>query len=176
MLYKIVAKLDRSTPPGEYRATLASTEGETPVQLHVEPCVRLGLFPGNLIFHGNAGSKPEAHLLLVNKGNVPLEIPDAVTVSMCNDKGLEKAYTSALLTKSNDLNTLFSHFIDRLRATHGGLLTLTFLDGSGSLEPGQRRAAVIKADFSPRLAGGESYHGLLTLHSASQIVSAIVTS
>jgi len=174
-LRKLSVKLDYCTPPGDYHATLKSDNVKLPIVIHVEAHPRLAISPSRLEFVGKAGSKPRAHLLFINKGNVPLEIPKAVTVSMCDDKGLDKAYTSTLLMESSEIGTMFTHFVNNLRASHGGLLPAKIIQGSGLLGLRQQISAIVEAEFSARFLAGHSYHGILTINSTSQLIGATVT-
>ncbi len=169
------ARFDRSTPPGEYHARLVSADAELPVVVHVEAHPRLRISPAVLVFSAAEGSKPRATVILTNKGNVPLDIPAATTVSLCRDDGLDDALTSALLTDSDEFEELFRHFVERLRALHGGLLPLRFLSGSGLLAAGRSVAAVVEAEFSPRLAAGHGYHGGIVIHGSRLQVAVTVT-
>lgn len=68
--------LDAQTPPGVYEASVSIGKTEVPVRLSVHPFIEVSLAPDSLYLVGlEAGRTHEADVLLVNEGNVPVEVP-----------------------------------------------------------------------------------------------------
>ncbi len=72
----VTFSLDERTPPGEYHASIKIDDKEHEIQLIVQPSLAVEISPRNLNFIGaKPGQIHKATLLLVNNGNVPVQIP-----------------------------------------------------------------------------------------------------
>jgi hypothetical protein len=72
----VTTSLDPSTPPGSYRAKVRVGSRQHDVELIVQPRVAVRVTPRELHFVGvGPGRGHEAQVLLVNEGNVPVQVP-----------------------------------------------------------------------------------------------------
>lgn len=73
---EVSTSLDPSTPPGAYRAKVRVGSQQRNVEMLVQPRFAVRLTPRELHFVGVGPSQAhEAKLLLVNEGNVPVQVP-----------------------------------------------------------------------------------------------------
>lgn len=159
---RVRLKLDRSTPPGTYRATLRDAEGNArDITVAVEPRRRLRVRPNALRLQGDPGSVVSATLMVTNRGNVAVDIADTQVTGLFDDDGIEAALASAYRQQSGDVNAIVGHLFERLREAHGGLLKLRVVEGAGPLAPGDGRAVRFETRLAEKLRAGHAYHGML---------------
>jgi hypothetical protein len=157
-------RLPRNTPPGQYGGSVELADGRREaVNLTVERRPRVRVTPGTLHLSGAAGAAVQAGLLLENRGNVPLEIDEALVTGVFDDNGIETALAAAYRLQSDDLNLIVSTVFSRLREAHGGLLKLRVVEGAGTLAAGERRLLLLETTLGAKLQPGHGYHGVLKL-------------
>jgi hypothetical protein len=157
-------RLPPETPPGQYEGSLEYADGRRqPLHLTVEPRPRIRVSPGTLRLSGAAGARVQAQLHLENRGNVPLQIDEALVTGVFDDNGIETALASAYRLQSEDITQIVSTVFGRLREAHGGLLKLRVSEGAGLLAVGESRLLQLDTTLGAKLQPGHGYHGVLQL-------------
>jgi hypothetical protein len=165
-------RMDRRTPPGEYKATIHSGQLSYLANIKVAPSPRLSASPAEIRFEAAAGEQAEAELMLENRGNVDVVIPEVATIGIYDNDGIETAFASMYRQQTRDVQELVGHFIEKLRDGHGGMLKVR-LRGPGALKPGECRLIVLVTSLPSKLKPGHGYHGvwrLDTLHSSVRVL------
>lgn len=157
-------RLSPQTPPGDYQVQLTWADGrqqEAKVTVQARP--RLRITPSVLRWAAPTDVPLTAQLLVENKGNVPIDIPDALLTGVFDDNGIEAAMASVYRMDSTDLNHLLGQAFARLKEAHGGLLKLRVREGAGALAPGAQRVLVLETRLGDKLVPGHSYHGVIDI-------------
>ncbi len=161
-------RLNRTTPPGNYKARLRSGRKSYPVNLTVEPYLRLKFRRAETLFSGIPGRVARAHIQVFNKGNVAFEFPHNNVCGIYVEKGVETAFASMYRQSTEDVDTLLKHFLSKLRDGHGGLLKIRTLGGSVLVEPGHTENIRLSAQLPSKLKAGHYYHGVWRLENVHQ--------
>lgn len=155
--------LDRTTPAGRYEAHLRLSGKSVPVMLEIAPAPRLSVFPLSADFASRPGGDSVVDIVLVNNGNVLIELPERSVTGIFDDEGLETAFAETYRQDTDDPVQLFGHWLRKLRDGYGGLLKLRIASGGGSLPPGAERTITLSAHLPESLKQGHSYHGIWEL-------------
>lgn len=92
--------LNPQTPPGTYEAVVAVGGNEKKVKMIVQENVELELSPSKVSFTGVApGLVHKAEVLLVNRGNVPVTIPDIKHATTLDFDFLCRSFSNAIRDK-----------------------------------------------------------------------------
>lgn len=173
-LSSLKMKLGPTVLPGHYKATLKTSKGRVPVEIHVEERPRISVSPAQLSISGAAGDKVKVHVLFTNKGNVGFDIPKTDSVGIYDDDGIETAFASMYRKEENSVDKMLSHFLGKLRDGHGGLLKLRIVEGSGLLPPGGKSSVVLEAQIPSKLKAGHSYHGVWSTSFSENLITVSV--
>lgn len=133
-------RLDATTPPGTYRATLESGERSEAVTIEVTPAPRLGAAPGVVRLAGAPGGTAEARIALTNRGNTSVAIPARAHVGLYDDDGIELAFADTYRQPQGDLEKVAGHWLRKLREGHGGLLPWISPTGRAALNRARRES------------------------------------
>jgi hypothetical protein len=157
-------KLDPTTAPGDYKLTLELPNGKTrDVSVSVHPQARVRITPRGLNLSGAPGGETSARLLLENRGNVAIDIGDALVTGIFDDDGIESALASVYRKDTDDMTAIIGDLFAHLRQAHGGLLRLRVVEGQGPLAPGESRVLELKTTLASKLRRGHGYHGVLKI-------------
>jgi hypothetical protein len=157
-------KLDPTTAPGNYKMILELSNGKTrEVSISVHPQARLRISPRGLNLSGVPGGAASARLLIENRGNVAIDIGDALVTGIFDDDGIESALASAYRMDTNDMSAIAGNVFAHLREAHGGLLRLRVVEGQGLLAPGESRVLELQTTLASKLHRGHGYHGVLRI-------------
>lgn len=159
-------RLSPQTPPGDYPVGIEYADGrKAEVTVHVQARPRLRVLPGTLRLAGAPSALVAARLLVENRGNEVLDIPESLVTGIFDNGGIEAALAAVYRLETDDLNRIVSTGFARLREAHGGLLRLRVREGAGRVAPGESRALLLETTLSSKLAPRHGYHGTLELGS-----------
>jgi len=175
LIKQVKIRLPEATPPGDYKGTLKSGTQEYPVAIHVNEKVRLQISPVTLHITGKPGDKVQAQLLLSNKGNVPIEIPERDAVGFYDDDGLEVAFATSYGMKSDDPLVLLKTFIGKLREGHSDLVKIRVIDGAGVLPPATQQCITLEIAIPSNAKSKHSFHGVWSLGAVEYALTLTVT-
>jgi len=162
-LNKIRLKIDRGTPPGSYPAELMVDQATQLVDLQIEPYIRLRAHPSNLNFSGKPGGIVTNDFMLMNRGNVPFDMPKVGVTGIFIDNGIETAFAKAYRSGSDDGLVMMKTFFETLKQGHGGLVKLNVKLGHGPLPAGTARLIRVSTKLSSELIGNRIYSGFWVL-------------
>jgi len=95
--------LNPQTPPGTYEAVVAVGGNEKKVKMIVQENVELELSPSKVSFTGVApGLVHKTEVLLVNRGNVPVTVPDIKHSTTLDFDFLCRSFSKAIRDKGNE--------------------------------------------------------------------------
>jgi hypothetical protein len=160
---RVKLRLAANTPPGSYAAQLRVGDKSLPVTIDVAPSQRLRIHPSSADFVGDAKATADVVLTLHNRGNVPIEVPERLTVGMYDDEGLETAFADTYRQDTDDPLKLLGNWIIKLREGYGGLMRIRVTEGAGAVPPGAERRLTLQATFQDGLRAGHTYHGVWVL-------------
>jgi hypothetical protein len=160
---QVKIRLPEATPPGRYAGTLKSGQQEFPIAIDVQEKQRLQIAPASLQLHGKPGEKIYAQLLLINKGNVSINIPERDVVGIYDDDGMEVAFAATYRLETDDPLVLLKNFVGKLREGHGGLLKIRVSEGAGELPPATQKSITLEINFSEAAKANHQYHGVWSL-------------
>lgn len=175
IIKQVKIRLPEATPPGDYKGTLKSGTQDYPVAIHVNEKVRLKISPVTLHITGKPGEKVQAQLLLSNKGNVSIEIPERDAVGFYDDDGLEVAFATSYGMKSDDPLVLLKTFIGKLREGHSDLVKIRVLEGAGALPPATQKCITLEIAIPGNAKSKHSFHGVWSLGSVEYALTLTVT-
>ena len=167
-------KLDRSTPPGNYRSRLKSSAPDIPVEIEVQASIALSMSPAQLILEGSSGTKVTSSVIFTNKGNVSLDIPRNHHLGIYDDDGVESAFASTYRMDEDEPLKLLGNFIHKLRDGYGGLLKLRIIKGYGALPAGASRKVSIEIALQTKLLPRHNYHGVWSLFNSNFAVAILL--
>ena len=162
--------LPPATPPGSYEGTARVGERDYRIVVEVEPAPALRFAPGVLVVDAAAGGDAEAHVSVLNAGNVPLELGRAYAFGLFADDGIEEAFGAAFRAPEPKGERRFDVFVEELTDKHGGLARVRVVEGAGTLEPGQVGVLRLAFTFPKELEAGRTYAGTWPLHGSGYTV------
>lgn len=165
--------LPETTPPGSYTGTAALGGAEYPVVAEVEPHVSLRLTPMLLTLEAEAGAEADAHVTILNDGNVAYEIGRAYAFGLFNPEGIEAAFGAGFREDTARGAGRFDRFVETL-ADHHEFARLQVSEGAGPLEPGEVRNLALGIRLPDRLERGRTYQGTWSLHNLGYTVRVTV--
>lgn len=175
IIKQVKIRLPEATPPGDYKGTLKSGTQEYPVAIQVNEKVRLQISPVTLHIVGKPGEKIQAQLLLSNKGNVAIDIPERDAIGFYDDDGLEVAFATSYGMKSDDPLVLLKTFIGKLREGHSDLVKIRVLDGAGALPPAAQKCVTLEFAIPSNAKSKHNFHGVWSLGSVEYALTLTVT-
>jgi hypothetical protein len=166
--------LPPTTPPGTYEGSLRAGKVQLPLSVEVEPYPSLRLAPAQLLLEAEPKASVDVHVTALNDGNVPLEIPRASAFGLFEVDGAERSVRAAFTTTPARGRTRLDHLVEELADSHGGLVRVQIAEGSGTLDPGEVRALLIRLRFSDTLERDQTYSGTWSLHTLRYYVRVTV--
>jgi hypothetical protein len=160
-------RLPRSTPPGSYQGRAELCGKQIPFTVDVEPQSRLRFIPAKVVHKGMSGAGCRAEVMLLNQGNVDVEIPAEDTFCVFDHGGVAGAFYRGLAEEPAAGQKRIDHIMDELAKAHGGLVRVTVTKGAGPIQPAEARDLAIDLQFSHRLSAGRTYHGAWQIAGAS---------
>lgn len=173
---RLKLRLRPDTPPGDYPGVLRTGKQTWPANARVQPFLRARLEPAELSFRGSPGETATCLTILVNEGNVPVELPKHAPLGIFDDDGIETAFAATYRENGETIDAFLSTFTRKLREAHGGLMKLSLLRGAGSHPPGAAVAVEVAAELPGALLKGHRYHGIWSTDFANIAVSVIARS
>lgn len=156
--------LPDSTPPGTYEGAVQVGKERYPVVVDVEAYPQLLLSPPQLLLQAEPGVELEAHLSLLNVGNVPCDVGRSQTFGLFDVHGAERSIGAALRNRSAKGERRLDRFAEELATSHGGLVRVAVREGSGTLPPGELRELKLTLRLPDGLEPGRTYSGTWPLH------------
>jgi hypothetical protein len=160
-------RLPQSTPPGTYKGSVALGERQIPIEVEVEPRTSLRFIRAEFVHTVKPGGKVSTELVLMNRGNVDVEIPREDKFCVFDDSGIARALYQGLVEEDGAGEHRINRIMDELAKAHGGLVRVTVTEGSGRLAPEEVRELTVEFLFSRRLIGGHTYRGTWPVSEAS---------
>lgn len=156
-------RLDPTTPPGTYAATVRSGEGETEAEIQILESPRGQMTPRRLELRGRSGETLERTVLCENRGNVPFELPSATRVAVEEESWLGGAAVTALRSfEGEGFQELMDAVVGRAAETLPGPLEIRFEhDGETGCSPGESRVLHLQLTLPEDLRLGRRYRGAL---------------
>ena len=170
----LLVSLAKTTPPGTYEGRVKVGDADYPVVAEVEPLPSLQFSPQAIRLEAASGKEEQAHVSVLNDGNVALEIAGAYAFGLFTDEGVELAFASAFRDETAKGQGRFDRFVEGVAEQHGGFVRVRVAEGSGVIEPGEVRSLGLVFRFPEGLEGGRSYGGALTIQGVSLAVRATV--
>lgn len=156
---QIRIRLPESTPPGTYRGSVAIAGEEVPFVAEVEPRPNVAVDPSNLSLEVEPGAEAAADVTILNRGNVPFELPAASQFCIFDDSGVDHAFWLALGSDPPEGRKRIDVLLDDLAGSHGGLVEVSARAPKGTIAPGKAGEARVAMRFSDRLRPGRTYAG-----------------
>ncbi len=136
--HEVSLSLEPTVPPGQYSARLRVGDSERPLEILVHPRHDVRLSPNHLHFIGvEAGRRHEAQLLLVNRGNVPVQVPPVMATTALDVDTVCRNLTWAVRRKGGEGATAtLDAFVEGLRNDMAGWLEFKVSEGNEIVESG----------------------------------------
>jgi hypothetical protein len=160
-------RLPKSTAPGSYKGSIEIGDQCIPIEVDVESRSSLRFIHPKFTHKGPPGAKASAELMLLNRGNVSVALPDKDTFCVFEDGGLARAFFRGLVEEDSDGPRRIDRILDELAKAHGGLVRVTINKGAGRLAPEEVRELQVDLHFSRKLIGGHTYRGTWCIADAS---------
>lgn len=167
MISTLSFRLPRSTPPGSYQGSAELGGKQVPITVDVEPRRRLRFIPSKLVYRGESGTGFSDEVILLNLGNVDVEIPAQDTFCVFDSSGVAQAFYRGLAEENAAGRSRIDRVMDELAKSHGGLVRVTLSRGSGRLAVEEARELGVDLNFSHRLSAGHTYRGTWQVAEAS---------
>lgn len=168
-------RLPKSTPPGIYQGRVELGEQQIPIEVEVEPRTILRFLRPALFRRIKRGARITEELVLVNRGNVTIEIPKEDRFCVFDESGVARAIYRGLVEEDGDGEQRIDRVMDELAKSHGGLVRVTVSEGWGALAPEEVRTLKVEFHFSGRLIANRTYRGTWSVSEASLDVKVEVT-
>lgn len=156
---RVRIRLPRSTPPGAYPGSVTIAGQEVPFVAEVEPRQNVDVVPSHLSLELEPGAEATADVTLLNRGNVPLDLPAASQFCIFDGGGVDHAFWVALASDPPEGKERIDVLLDDLAQSHGGLVEVRALAAKGTIAAGEAGEAQITLRFSDRLQPGRTYAG-----------------
>lgn len=145
--------------PGTYAGTLRMGTGERAVELEVEAAPGLRVIPEQLRIGARPGQTVDVELVLLNHGNVPVEVRRTQAIGIFMQGGVERALHRAYVEKLEKGQRRVDVLAETLAEAHAGLVKMRLRKGYGSVAPGELRQLAASLDVPAGAAAGRTYGG-----------------
>lgn len=167
--------LPQTTAPGAYEGRTKSGGIDYPVVVEVEPWPSLQFSPASVMLLASSGAEEQAHVTVLNDGNVAFEIPGATAFGLFTEEGVELAFAAAFREdEAAKGEQRFDRFVEGVAEQHGGFVRVRVSEGAGILGPGELRTLGLAFRFPDGLESGRVYGGSLTIQGRTLAVRATV--
>jgi hypothetical protein len=158
-LGRVRIRLPKSTPPGSYPGSVTIAGEEVPFVAEVEPRENVEVVPSHLALEVEPGAEATADVALVNRGNVPFELPAASRFCIFDGGGIDHAFWAALASDPPEGKERIDVLLDDLAESHGGVVEARARAPKRTIAPGEAGEAQVTLRFSDRLQPGRTYAG-----------------
>ncbi len=173
---EIRVRLPDHVAPGVYRGD-ATFDGKTrAVIVEIAPAPRIRVQPSQTVLVTQPASSEPFVLLVVNGGNVPIDIPKLSGFDLDDADGQERALGRSLRAPLKPDEPRVERFFEELRESHGGEARVTVRSGAGPLAPGEVREIGCVLDVPKDARAGRSYSGSFEIGPVSHVVIADIMS
>jgi hypothetical protein len=162
-LARVKFKLRKTLAPGRYKAQLVVHGDPHVVAFEVDPLPLLRAEPPMLRLQAAPGAAAAATVMLINQGNVAIDVPDRAVVGVFEDDGVENALARAYRADTEDGLQIFKTFVEGLRTSYGNMLNLQVVEGAGALKPAEARTLRLSLAVPDRLKARRVYSGFWSL-------------
>jgi hypothetical protein len=152
-------RLPKSTPPGAYAGSVTIAGEERPFVAEVEPQQNVGVVPSDLSLQVEPGAEATADVTILNRGNVPFELPAASQFCIFDGGGVDHAFWVALGSEPPEGKQRIDVLMDDLARSHGGLVEVRARASKRTIAAGEAGEAQVTLRFSDRLQPGRTYAG-----------------
>lgn len=156
---RVRIRLPKSTPPGSYRGSVTVAGQEVPFVAEVEPRENVDVVPSDLKLEVEPGAGVTTDLTLLNRGNVPFELPATSQFCIFDGSGIDHAFWLALGSEPPEGKERIDVLLDDLAEAHGGLVDVRARAPKRTIAPGEAGEAQVTLRFSDRLQPGRTYAG-----------------
>ena len=156
---RVRIRLPKSTPPGAYEGSVTIAGTEVPFVAEVEPRRDVDADPSRLTLEVEPGAEATAEVTLLNRGNVPFELPAASQFCVFDGGGIDRAFWHALGADPPEGRQRIDVLLDDLAELHGGLVEVRARAPKRTIQPGESGEAQVTLRFSDRLQPGRTYAG-----------------
>jgi hypothetical protein len=156
---RVRIRLPKSTPPGAYRGSVTIAGEERPFVAEVEPRQSVDVVPSDLSLEVEPGAEATADVMVLNRGNVPFELPAASQFCIFDGGGVDHAFWLALGSEPPEGKQRIDVLMDDLAQSHGGLVEVRARAPKRTIAAGEAGEAQVTLRFSDRLEPGRTYAG-----------------
>jgi len=158
--------LPDATAPGTYEGRARLGDAEHTLVAEVEPWPFLSFAPPLVRLEAASGEDVEAHVTVLNGGNVAIEIAGAYAFGLFADEGVELAFADAFrdepgpkpagraTSATTKPANRFDRFVEGVADQHGGFVRVRVAEGAGVLAPGELRSLGLVFRFPEGLESG----------------------
>jgi hypothetical protein len=125
----------------------------------VEPQQNVGVVPSDLSLQVEPGAEATADVTILNRGNVPFELPAASQFCIFDGGGVDHAFWVALGSEPPEGKQRIDVLMDDLARSHGGLVEVRARASKRTIAAGEAGEAQVTLRFSDRLQPGRTYAG-----------------
>jgi hypothetical protein len=156
---RVRIRLPKSTPPGAYQGSVTIAGEERPFVAEVEARQNVDVAPSQLSLEVAPGAEATADVTLLNRGNVPFELPAASQFCIFDGGGVDHAFWLALASDPPEGKERIDVLLDDLAQSHGGLVEVRARAPKRTIAAGEVGEAQVTLRFSDRLQPGRTYAG-----------------
>ncbi len=167
---EIRLRLPRDTPPGIYVGEAVLGDEELPITVEVEAAGKLRVRPKQTLLSAEAGSRAEFVVVVLNSGNVSVDIPKAGVFDLDDTEDQDRAWGRTLRAKLPEGEHRIDRFFEEIRGSHGGEARVAVRTGGGRLDPGESSELSCLLDVPVTVQVGRSYLGAWQIANASQLI------
>lgn len=157
----VSASLPSTIAPGEYAEKITIGGKDVPVRIVVQPMMKVDISPHRLHFVGiRPGLEHHAELLIVNRGNVPVQIPNLRHSTALDVDTICRNLSLAVRDKGHEGSTAtLDAFVQGLRRDMAGWLELTVEEAWEIVEPGKIISIHVTLKLPDDVDANRAYRG-----------------
>lgn len=165
----IRVRIGRNAPAGSHRAVLSVNDTEVPVSIEVRERRLLRFSPTALALVGKPGGTATSLLLVENRGNTPIDVPDHALAGAFSSDGLASAFSAAYTADTDAPLQILGELVLGLRRSYLGLMRLTLTGLDGPIAPGESKKLQVRLNIPSPVKGamvpgrGRRYHATFKL-------------
>ncbi len=153
-------RLPRQTPPGVYRGRGKLGKEEWKVAVDVVASSRVRVLPAESCLVGPPGGTSDFEVTVLNRGNVPLDVPPTQLFDLDDEKGQEGALGRTSRASLKSAEGRADRFFEELRANHAGEARVVVAQGAGVLGAGEARVLKVRLHIPVGAKEGRTYSGV----------------
>ncbi|HZD03521.1 MAG TPA: hypothetical protein VE173_01345, partial [Longimicrobiales bacterium] len=132
---------------------------ERPVELEVEAAPGLRVIPEQLRIAARPGETVDVDLVVLNHGNVPVEVRRTQAIGIFMQGGVERALHRAYVEKLEEGQRRVDVLAENLAEAHAGLVRMRLRKGYGTVGPGELRELAVSLEVPAGAGSGRTYGG-----------------